>query len=91
MTWITCTQVSSKNKFTQCMQERDVTYHPSCFKLHPEVSVCKCQNKVYHSIICLTIKQKWELLMHIICVLSGHRVQTIVVALDLDLIYCSMS
>jgi hypothetical protein len=50
MTQITCTQVSSKNKFAQCAQERDVTYTHSCFKLHPEVS-----QYVSAEIKCLTI------------------------------------
>jgi hypothetical protein len=50
MTQITCTQVSSKNKFAQCTQERDVTYTPSCFKLHPEVS-----QYVSAEIKCITI------------------------------------
>jgi hypothetical protein len=30
--WITCEQVSSKNKFAQCAQERDVTSFDLCFK-----------------------------------------------------------
>ena len=38
MTRITCTQVYSKNKSSQCVQEWDITYTPSRFKLHPEVS-----------------------------------------------------
>ena len=52
--WITYEQVSSKNKFSQCVQERDVTYTPSWSKLRPEVSqyisVEKCVSQYHKSI-----------------------------------------
>jgi hypothetical protein len=48
--WITCKQVSSKNKFAQCAQERDVTYTPSWSKLCPEVS-----QYISAEIMCITV------------------------------------
>ena len=100
--WFIITKSRSlASKFPQSISfvsapERDVTYTPSWSKLCPEVSQYKCRNNVpqyhkYHNIINLSIKQKWKLLAHIICVLPGRRVRTIIVPLDLDLIYRSTS
>jgi hypothetical protein len=75
----------------QCSQEWDVTYTPSCFKLHPEVvQYINVINKESEKIYMSNYQINMKLLVHIICVLPGSRVWTIIVPLDLDLIDCSM-
>jgi hypothetical protein len=48
--WITCKQVSLKNNFAQCAQEKDVTYTPSWSKIHPIVS-----EYISDEIMCITV------------------------------------